>query len=115
MYDDVAKLVSYQFNGYDKYGNRKTERKTTDVYVQPRGIYSSEFYQASQLGLKPSITFILANRADYNEEPVIEYKGVEYNVIRVDWNAQRDSVQLICERRVHNGRDFNGSDGKDSE
>ena len=113
MYDDVAKLVQYKTGSYDSYGNRKTIRETSDVYVQPRGVYSSEFYNASQLGLKPSITFVITNRSDYHEEPIIEYKGVEYNVIRVDWNAQRDSISLICERRI-NG-DVNGSDGEDSE
>ena len=108
MYDDVAKLVAYEAGGFDKYGNRKTTKKTSTVYVQPRGVYSSEFYNASQLGFKPSITFVMANRADYNEEPIIEYHGTEYNVIRVDWDAQRDSIRLICERRVNNGREFIG-------
>ena len=115
MYDDVANLISYDHTGRDKYGNLKTTEKKTAVYVQPRGVYSSEFYSASQLGLKPSITFRLANRADYSEQPVIEFKNVLYNVIRVDWNAQRDSVDLICERRVSNGRKSDSSDGKDSE
>ena len=113
MYDDVAKLIDYITTGRDKYGNRKTEKQTTTIYVQPRGVYSSEFYNASQLGLKPSITFVIANRADYDNQPIIEYKGVEYNVIRVDWDAQRDAIRLICERRIHG--DVNGTDGDDSE
>ena len=113
MYDDVAKLINYETGGYDAYGNRKTIKETSDVYVQPRGVYSSEFYNASRLGLKPSITFVIANRADYDNQPIIEYKGVEYNVIRVDWDAQRDAIKLICERRIHG--DVNGTDGEDSE
>ena len=113
MYDDVAKLINYETGGYDAYGNRKTIKETSDVYVQPRGVYSSEFYNASQLGFKPSITFVIANRADYHEEPIIEFHGVEYKVIRVDWNAQRDSISLVCERRIHG--DVNGTDVEDSE
>ncbi|MBQ6501182.1 MAG: phage head closure protein [Mogibacterium sp.] len=100
MYDDVAKLVDYVTTGSDRYGNRITTKEETEVYVQPRGVYSSEFYNASQLGHKPSVTFIMANREDYDEQPIIEYHGQEYSIIRVDWDAQRDEIQLVCEKRV---------------
>lgn len=102
MYDDVAVLKGYGQVAYDKYGNESYTMEETTVYVQPRGVYSSEFYNAAQLGLKPSITFVLANRADYADQPIIKFHDKEYNVIRVDWDAQRDSINLICEERVSN-------------
>ncbi len=102
MYDDVAVLKGYGQVAYDEYGNESYTMEETTVYVQPRGVYSSEFYNAAQLGLKPSITFVLANRADYADQPIIEFHDKEYNVIRVDWDAQRDSINLICEERVSN-------------
>ncbi len=103
MYDDVAILRQYEKDSVDKYGNRTVKKADTEVFVMPRGIYASEFYSASQLGLKPTITFVLANRNDYSGQKVIEFHGVEYTVIRVDWNAQRDKCSLICEERVKNG------------
>lgn len=103
MYDDVAVLKGYGQATYDEYGNETYTMTETTVFVQPRGVYSSEFYNAAQAGLKPSITFVIANKADYNDEAIIEFKGKEYNVIRVDWDAQRDPVSLICEERVKNG------------
>lgn len=103
MYDDIATLVSYGTSTFDEYGNESIETEKTDVYVQPRGVYSSEYYNASQLGLKPSITFEISNREDYNDEKVLEYHGKVYTVIRVDWNAQRDKISLVCEERVNNG------------
>lgn len=103
MYDDVAILRKYEKESVDKYGNRAVKSTDTQVFVQPKGIYSSEFYSASQLGLQPSITFVLANRDDYDGQKVIEFHGVEYSVIRVDWNAQRDKCSLICEERLKNG------------
>ena len=66
----------------------------------PRGVYNAEFYNAAQAGLHPSITFVLANKADYNGEKLIEWNGAYYDVIRTDWTAQRDSISLICEERV---------------
>lgn len=100
MYDDVAKLITYETSGRDKYGNPTVTRKEAEIYVMPRGVYASEFYNASQLGQKPSITFQLANREDYGGQDIIEYEGVEYNVIRSDWSAQRDGLSLICEKRI---------------
>jgi len=34
---------------------------------------------------------------------LIEWEGKLYNIIRTDWNAQRDKISLICEERVENG------------
>lgn len=103
MYDGVATLISYGRPTYDEYGNETQDICKAEVFVQPRGVYQSEFYNAAQLGLKPSLTLYIANREDYQEQKVLVYEGREYDVIRVDWSAQRDGISLICEERVHNG------------
>lgn len=103
MYDGVATLKEYGEVTQDKYGNESVEVTEREVFVQPRGVYQSEFYNAAQLGLKPSLTLYLANKADYNGEKFLSYEGKEYSVIRTDWNAQRDGISLICEERVDNG------------
>ena len=103
MYDDVATLVSYGESTFDEYGNESIVTEKTDVYVQPRGVYQSEYYNAAQLGLKPSITLELTNQEDYNDEKVVEFHNKVYTVIRVDWSAQRDKLSLVLEERVNNG------------
>lgn len=103
MYDSVATLKAYGTPTYDGYGNEFIPEINTTVFVQPRGVYSSEFYNAAQAGLHPSITFYLTNRADYDGQKIIEFEGALYDIIRTDWNAQRDGISLICEERVHNG------------
>ena len=103
MYDSIATLKGEPITTYDEYGNEVITYTDNPVYVMPRGVYSAEFYNAAQAGLHPSITFVLANKADYNGERLIEWEGKYYNVIRTDWNAQRDAISLICEERVHNG------------
>ncbi len=103
MYDDIATLKKIEQSTFDEAGNEVLTTKETDVYVQPRGVYSSEFYNAAQLGLKPSVTLVLSNREDYSGEKVLTFQGRDYDVIRVDWNAQRDAISLICEERVKNG------------
>lgn len=103
MYDDVATLIKYGTSTFDEYGNESIVTEKRDVYVLPRGVYQSEFYNAAQNGLKPSITLMLSNRADYDDEKVVEYRGRMYTVIRVDWSAQRDGIALILEERTNNG------------
>ena len=103
MYDSIATLKGASTASYDQYGNETLTYTSTNVYVIPRGVYNSEFYNAAQLGLHPSITFEMANRADYNGEKLITWNGKDYNIIRADWTAQRDGISLICEERVGNG------------
>lgn len=103
MYDGIATLISEGDPTYDKYGNATTTKIRKDVFVQPRGVYQSEFYNAAQLGLSPSITLYMTFRGDYDGQKVVEYCGKEYSVIRVDWVAQRDGISLVCEERVKNG------------
>lgn len=102
MYDGTATLKAYTVTGRDKSGNPIRTVTETEVFVQPRGIYQSEYYNAAQIGLKPSLTLFLSNREDYSGEKVLSYEGKEYSVIRVDWNAQRDGISLICEERANN-------------
>lgn len=103
MYDTVATLLSQNNVSYDTYGNEVITYARRQVYVMPRGVYQSEFYNAAQAGLHPSITFMLTNREDYQGEKLIEYEGELYNIIRDDWTAQKDRIFLVCEKRVKNG------------
>lgn len=73
------------------------------VFVRPRSVYASEFYQAAAVGLKPSLTLVLASFADYNGEKLVEYNGKEYTVTRIYQRPDRDSVELTLEERVVNG------------
>lgn len=103
MYDAVAYLLLLNGVSYDTYGNEVITYTKRQVYVSPRGVYQAEFYNAAQAGLHPSITFMLTNRADYQGEKLIEFEGEVYDIIRDDWNAQKDKIYLVCEKRVVNG------------
>ena len=100
MYDVVAKLKTVSLDSYDQYGNMVEIVTVNEVYVQPRGIYASEFYQAAQNGMKPELSLFIANRDDYDGQKLVEFNGKDYDVIRVDWSAQRDGITLVCEERV---------------
>ena len=101
MYDAVAYLLKDDAKTYDTYLNEHITTTRRMVYVQPRSVYNSEFYNASILGLHPSITLTLVNRADYEGEKVVEFEGQLYSVIRADWKAQRDHIDLILEEKTN--------------
>lgn len=100
MYDTFITLKGNPVVTYDAYGNESVEYTDHKVFAVPRSVYSSEFYSARQLGLNPSITFVLTNRADYNGEKLLEHDGKLYTIIRTNWKDFRDRIELICEERI---------------
>lgn len=100
MYDSIAKLYTQGARAYDTYGNETVGLTAKEVYVQPKSVYRSEYYSAAQVGLHPSITLDMTNREDYDDEKLVEFEGKFYDVIRVDWNGQRDRISLICQERT---------------
>ena len=101
MYDNIAYLIKDGEKTYDTYLNEHISTTRRMVYVQPRSVYNSEFYNASILGLHPSITLTLAHREDYEDEKMVEFEGKVYSVIRADWKAQRDSISLVLEEKTN--------------
>lgn len=102
MYDNVAILKRVSRTEYDEEGNELLTYSDRLVYVLPRSVYNSEFYNAAQVGLHPSLVLTMTNRADYQGEKLVEFEGQLYDVIRTDWTAQRDGIALTLQRRVGN-------------
>ena len=100
MFDTVITLKSSPVISHDDYGNEIQTTTDREVYAIPRGVYKSEFYAASQIGLHPSITFRITNTEDYQGEKLLEHDGKAYTVVRADWTAQRDAIDLVCEERI---------------
>lgn len=101
--DATAYLVQDDVRTYDEYGNEIITHPQREIFVQVDTVYNSEFYNAAQAGLRPSIRFYITHRIDYEGETEIIYEGKKYNVIRTDWSG--DGVALVCEEQARN---FNG-------
>ena len=102
MQDVSFKLISRAYVK-DATGQMVPTGEPTEANVigLQKSVYQNEFYKADQAGIRAE-GVIEMNKADYSGEKVIEWEGQEYTVIRADWTAQRDSISLICEERVHN-------------
>ena len=102
MFEATAKLYKETGRALDDYANEVITYTTREVFVYPRSVYRAEFYNAAQAGLHPAITLTMTNIADYEGEKLVEFEGKLYDLVRVDWNGQRDRVSLILEERTRN-------------
>ncbi len=97
MQDWTTKLISKQYV-IDNVGNQKLQEGYTEVpIIEVQDVYQSEFYNASQQGLKPTLRLLISD-LNYADEPELIYMGSRYSIIRVDM-VNNEQIALICEKR----------------
>mgnify|MGYP006062176233 FL=1 len=98
MIDLTCKLITQSYV-IDEVGNQILQDKFVEIpIIEVQDIYQSEFYNASQQGLKPTLRLLISD-LNYNDEEELEYMKKRYAIIRVD-KADNESIALICEKRV---------------
>lgn len=75
---------------------RKTETKR-DVFCNVSSVTQSEFFEGGRNGLNPEYRFTMF-RPDYNNETIVEYKGMRYGVYRT-YHGRNDTLELYVERK----------------
>lgn len=106
MQDLTFKLIT-QVYITDSIGNQRLQENYVEVpIIEIQDIYQSEFYNASQQGLKPTLRLVTSN-LNYNGEEELIYIGEYFTVIRVD-RIDNENIALVCEKRV-------GKNGKNSQ
>ena len=101
MYEAVATLRSTTYT-QDSALNQVPVYTDREVFVKPRSVSRSDFYQAAQSGLKPSVVLVLF-AGDYDGEKVALYEGKEYTVLRAYHRPEKDAIELTLEERTENG------------
>lgn len=97
MTDWTTKLVTKEYK-IDVVGNQKLQENLVEIpIIEVQDVYQSEFYNASQQGLKPTLRLLISD-LNYNDEPELEYRGNRYSIIRVDM-VDNESLALVCEKR----------------
>lgn len=70
-------------------------RKT---YCEEKSLSMSEVYQARSSGHSPTIRLTVPQDFEYRGEPMCEYKGERYRIIRDYRDEKSDSTELTLER-----------------
>ena len=98
MQDWTCKLILNQY-AIDEIGNQVLVEEYNEIpIIDVEDVYQSEFYNASQQGMKPSLRLVVSNM-NYNDEEELEYMGKRYSIIRVDM-VDYETLALVCEKRT---------------
>lgn len=98
MQDWTIKLITQNYV-IDSIGNQVLQENYTEVPIaEIQDVYQSEFYNASQQGLKPTLRVVI-NNLNYNDEEELIYMNKRYAIIRVDM-VDYEYIALVCEKRV---------------
>ena len=100
--NDVIKLQATTYTT-DAYGNEIPETVSRQVFCDVQSVTRSEWYDASQQGLRLSCVFRISNYVDYRGEPTVLYtdwtgQECEYTVVRTYRSG--DAIELTCAERV---------------
>lgn len=97
MYDVGCYLLSTTIE-QDEIGNEiEVVKKRQIPIIKIEDIYSTEYYEANQLGHRPNLRLRIS-ALNYNDEEELEYMGKVYSIIRVQNLV--DEIILICERKI---------------
>ena len=98
MQDWTIKLITNQYV-IDEVGNQRLQQSYLEVpIIEIQDVYQSEFYNAQQQGLKPTLRVLISN-LNYNDEEELIYMDKLYSIIRVD-REDNETIALVCEKRT---------------
>ena len=96
LYSDVANLIA-QIYTVNSIGDAVPTETSRQVFVEVKSLGLKRKIEAMATGLNVEFKLILADVQEYNDEKIVEYKGVRYNVLNV-YVADDQSVELTVGR-----------------
>lgn len=100
MIDLSVKLINIAITK-DAIGNEIETKTYTEVsIIKHEEVFSNEFYEASVVGLKPTLRVKISS-LNYSGQKKLEYMNQLYEIIRTD-TTDIDEISLICERKLGN-------------
>lgn len=96
MYNDVITLLTITETVNDIGDLVETVAKK-EVFAQVRSVGMKESYEALAVGLKPELTFVLADYYDYDDQEFIEYNSVRYRVLRT-YRKTSNELEIVVTR-----------------
>lgn len=82
----------------DSSGNDIGEVIDRLVFCNESSIFSSEFYSAGQIGIKPEKLLIIDSE-EYNDETIIKFNENKYNIYRV-YPRSDGFTELYCNKKA---------------
>lgn len=96
LYSDVANLIAQTYT-VNSIGDAVPTETSRQVFVEVKSLGLKRKIEAMATGLNVEFKLILADVQEYNDEKIVEYKSVRYNVLNV-YVADDQSVELTVGR-----------------
>ena len=98
-YSEIIYLAN-QEQKEDSIGNVETSFEFYEkIYAKKQSVRTNEFYSAVEVGLTPSVEFVI-KRLNYNGEDEIEWNNKIYQVIRTRDPKNKFDIVLVCARKI---------------
>jgi len=81
MWNNEIILIAKKITGQDKLKQNITEEVKTKLLCRKRSITRSEFYQANQAGIRPSLVVDI-HSFEYENQEIAEFDGKNYRIIK---------------------------------
>lgn len=99
QYSEIIYLKN-SVGGFDEIGNAiETNTSYTKCYAKKQSIKTNEFYNAVEVGLTPSMEFVI-KRLNYNGEDEIKWNDTLYKVIRTIDPKNKFDIVLVCAKKI---------------
>lgn len=98
-YTEIIYLIT-KVKGEDDIGNITSSSETSKkCYAKKQSIRSNEFYNAIEVGITPSIEFVI-KKLNYSNEEEIEWNNDRYSVIRTIDPKNKFDIVLVCSKKI---------------
>lgn len=98
-YQEIIYLIS-QVKGVDSIGNDTiTSEARHKCYAKKQSLRTNEFYSAVEVGLTPSVEFVI-KRLNYDGEEEVEWNNTRYQVIRTIDPKNKFDIVLVCAKKI---------------
>lgn len=98
-YSEIIYLIQ-DVIGADDIGNQVTALSSSNkCYAKVQSVRTNEFYNAIEIGISPSIEFVI-KKLNYHGENEIEWNNTRYEVIRIVEPKNKFDIVLVCSKKI---------------
>ena len=98
MWSNEITLIAKKIIGKDKLKQNITEEVKTKLLCRKRSITRSEFYQANQAGIRPSLVVDI-HSFEYDNQELAEFEGKRYRILKT-YPVDLETLELTMTEKL---------------
>ena len=98
MWNNEITLIAKRIIGTDKLKQNITEEVKTLLLCRKKSITRSEFYQANQAGIRPSLVVDI-HSFEYDNQELAEFDGKKYRIIKT-YPVDLETLELTMTEKL---------------